>query len=173
MRKVFNIISFLFVVQTLSAQSMKDILNRTKTQVQQQATQKVNQKIDQSVDKAADKAMVKIFGKSGSVFTANNPGAPVITANQKRSSSTKGKINENGEIIIATNIKCTAGKKMIEEGLTDTPGISAALVDTDSGLLFLTLTGKLSSYEEVTDMIRKNGFTADGKKSISGTNPCK
>jgi hypothetical protein len=175
MKKIPATVLFMLMINMLHAQGMKDILNRAKSDVQNRVTQKADQKITQTVDNSIDKGIYKIFGKNaGSIFTANSPGAaPQPKPKAKKEVSSNGKTNENGEIIIATNIKCAAGKKAIEQTVMDTPGVSAALLDANSGLLYLTLSGTLSSYDDIITLIRKNGYTADGKKSIAGTNLCK
>ncbi|MEP6747792.1 MAG: hypothetical protein ABJB86_08700 [Bacteroidota bacterium] len=178
MKIILYAFMFTAMISSIHAQGIKNILNNAKSEAQRRVTEKANQKIDrattQGIDKVLDKTLYKLFPKpTAGVFTTGNGGTVQPKISTKKSVSTNGKTNENGEIMIATNIKCAAGKSAIEKTAMATPGVSTALVDTDTGMMYLVLTGKLTSYDDIILMIRKNGFTADGKKPTGGNNPCK
>lgn len=176
--KYLFIIACCFFLQQANAQFGKDLLNKAKESAKRKAEQKVDQKIDATVGAGVDKADSVLTGKKkkkdkkntkntadqSEIDTNNNP----VGSNEP----TGGKINENGELIIKTNIKCAAGKTQIENLLRDTDGVNSVSIDTDSGKLYLS-SADSNIYNIVTELIRKNGFEADGKKSTNPKgNPC-
>ena len=96
------------------------------------------------------------------------------TATASSNEVTNGKANANGEFIIKTNIKCVAGKTQLENLLREMDGVNSASIDAATGKLYLSANGNTAVYNTTVEIIRANGFEADGKKSTSGkNNSCK
>ncbi|MEJ7827876.1 MAG: hypothetical protein WKF91_06770 [Segetibacter sp.] len=83
--------------------------------------------------------------------------------------------------IIETNIKCEAGKIIVTKALKDMEGIFGVNIDVKTGLLKLYYSSDGSSFNDIVQTIRDNGFDVldDGKhtgikKSTKpAANPCK
>lgn len=173
---------FLFFSAGAEAQLLKDMLNKKKQEAKEKAANKIDQKTSEGID-AAVNAPEKIIKKkieakknkkeqSASQAGQNmddNSGSPASS-----NEFTNGKPNDKGEFIIKTNIKCSAGKKSIENLLRDTEGVNSVSIDVGTGKLYLSAGGDNTIYNSVIDTIRANGFEADGQKPKNAkTNPCK
>ncbi|GAB2831525.1 hypothetical protein GCM10027043_37200 [Ferruginibacter profundus] len=142
-------------------------------QKKEEAKQKVNTKIDQKTSEGIDKAVnapetavkKKAEKKKNKKNSATTQADTEVTKNEMAVST--------DEFIIATNITCAAGKLQIENLLRDTEGVNSASIDSDSGKLYLSAGGNKEVYEAAIALIRKNGFSADGKKPTVKVNACK
>ena len=163
---------FLFFSAGAEAQLLKDMLNKKKQEAKEKAANKIDQKTSEGID-AAVNAPEKIIKKkieakknkkeqSASQAGQNmddNSGSPASL-----NEFTNGKPNDKGEFIIKTNIKCSAGKKSIENLLRDTEGVNSVSIDAGTGKLFLSAGGNNTIYNSVIETIRANGFAAGGQK---------
>ena len=81
-------------------------------------------------------------------------------------------VTENGKTIIATNIKCDAGKKKVIALLKQQDGVFAVDVNIKTGKLSLKYSSDGTSYTSIIELINSCGFDADGQKSTI-KNSCK
>jgi len=159
--KTILLITALLFLQTTQAQRWKEKLNQVKETARQKAEQRADQKVETGIDQGIEKAdsvvsgKKKIFGKK-----SKNDGKVIV--------------NEKGEMVIETNIDCEAGKSLVEETLLGEDAIETVSIDIETGKVCLACSsppdGKL--YYKSVEMIRKNGFTANGQKPTSKKKPC-
>lgn len=172
--KYILIISLIFLAPAAQAQFGKKLADRAK----EAAERKANQKVDEAINKGADKIDSVVTGKkrdkTKKTKTENEP-------TESTSDNSPSPVEENGgtvettykEVIIKTNIRCETGKKKMETILRDTEGVSSVMIDNDNGNLYLSSENS-DVRNIVIELIRQNGFEADGKKpSKAISNPCK
>ena len=147
---------------------------RLKEKAKEAAERKANQKADEAINKGVEKIDSVITGKK------RDP----KSGKQKAETEQSGTENSNGspdpsaisvykEVIIKTNIRCETGKNKIEALLRNTDGVSSAMIDYDTGKLYLS-SETPDVPNKVIELIRQNGFEADGKKPTKSIpNPCK
>ena len=142
-------------------------------QKKEEAKQKVNTKIDQKTSEGIDKAVnaPETAVKKKAEKKKNKKGSAATQTNTEEAKNET--VVSTDELIIATNITCAAGKLQIENLLRDTDGVNSASIDSSSGKLYLSAGGNKEVYEAVIELIRKNGFSADGKKPTVKANACK
>ncbi len=173
--KYIFIISLIFVAPAAQAQFGKKLADRAK----QAAERKANQKVDEAINKGADKIDSVVTGKKRD--KTNKTSTEEESTESTSDNSPSDNNNEDGgtvettykEVIIKTNIRCETGKKKLEAILRDTDGVSSVMIDSDNGNLYLSSENPDLS-NTVIELIRQNGFEADGKKPTKPIpNPCK
>jgi copper chaperone CopZ len=163
---LFAILLFTGFTNTANAQ-FKDWLNKKKEEAKQKVNDKIDQKSSEGIDKAVD-APEKVIDKK--VKKGKKQTEPEET---QATDNVSNEVQPINEIIITTNIKCNEGKKIIEQLINDTPGVSSISIDVKTGKTYLTFSGEATNKEEIENLIRQNGYEANGKKKTNGTNACK
>ena len=171
--KYIIIISLIFLAPAAEAQFGKKLADRAK----EAAERKANQKADEALNKGVDKIDSVFTGKKRDKTTKTKTEKETTesTSDNSPSQSTEpgGTVETTySEIILKTNIRCETGKKKLETILRDTDGVSSVLIDTDNGNLYLSSENP-DLRNTVIELIRQNGFEADGKKPTKSIpNPC-
>jgi len=168
--------SLIFFAAETNAQFGK----RLKDKAKEAAERKANQKADEAINKGADKIDSVITGKKRESRTdkSNKETSPSETtaggSADSNSESADATANSSyKEVIIKTNIRCETGKKKLEDILRDTDGVSSVMIDIDTGKLYLSSENPAVPANTI-DIIRQQGFEADGKKPTKPiANPCK
>ena len=173
--KYILIISLIFLAPEAQAQLGKRLKDRAK----EAAERKADQKVDEAVNKSADKIDSVITGKKRDKKNKPQTETETLPTASDNSGSTDNGAGDNGtesiykEVTIKTNIRCETGKKKLETLLRDTDGVSSAMIDNDNGNLYLS-TENPELVNKVIELIRQNGFTANGKKPTKPiSDPCK
>lgn len=170
--KILLLIAILFSFQTADAQLVK----RLKEKAKEAAERKANQKADEAINKGAEKIDSVITGKKREKPGQSKTETENSQATADNSSNPEGSNNietSYKEVIVKTNIRCETGKKNIEAILRNTDGVSSAMIDNDNGNLYLSSENP-DVRNKVVELIRQNGFEADGKKPTKSLpNPCK
>lgn len=170
--KILLLIAILFSFQTADAQLGKRLKERAK----EAAERKANQKADEAINKGAEKIDSVITGKkrdkTGKTKTeTENP--PSTSDNSSNTESSNNIETSYKEVIVKTNIGCETGKTKLETILRNTDGVSSVMIDNDNGNLYLSSENP-EVRNKVIELIRQNGFEADGKKPTKSLpNPCK
>lgn len=167
---------FIFTLFFLSVSAHAQIGQKLKERIKQAVEQKANQRADETIGKGVETADSILLGKK-KIFNKKNK--------KKNKEGEQGTDNTGSftaintvesnykEVIIATNIRCQAGKEKIETLLRKTDGVSSVMIDTDNGKLYLSSSNADDS-AKIIELIRKNGFEADGKKPTKTiADPCK
>ncbi len=142
-------------------------IKQKKEEAKQKASTKIDQKTSEGIDKAVNAPETAIKKKQEK--KKNKKDAAAANADTE-----KNEIQVNtDEFVIATNITCANGKSAMENLLRDTDGVNSASIDISNGKVYLSAGGNKEVYEAVVGIIRKNGFTADGKKPTVKANACK
>ncbi|MGF2413290.1 hypothetical protein [Ferruginibacter sp.] len=161
-------ILFLTTANKADAQ-VKDWLKQKKEEAKQKANAKIDQKASEGIDKAVNAPETAVKKKA-----KKKKNKKATATEQENTEQAQSETPPNtGEFIIATNIVCAAGKSQMEALLRDTDGVNSASIDSGSGKIYLSAGGNKEVYEAVIEIIRKNGFTADGKKPTVKANTCK
>ena len=166
------ILVFLFFSAGAKAQLFKDMLNKKKQEAKEKAANMIDQKTSEGIDAAINapekiikkKIEAKKNKKEQSASQAGQNMDDNLSSPASSNEFTKGKPNDKGEFIIKTNIKCSAGKKSIENLLRDTEGVNSVSIDAGTGKLFLSAGGNNTIYNSIIETIRANGFAAGGQK---------
>jgi hypothetical protein len=160
-------ILFLTAANNTEAQ-VKDWLKQKKEEAKQKANAKIDQKASEGIDKAVNAPETAVKKK------AEKKKNKKTAAEQQNTEQVQSETPVNtDEFIITTNITCPVGKSQMEALLRETDGVNSASIDSGSGKLYLSAGGNKEVYEAVVELIRKNGFTADGKKPTVKANACK
>ncbi len=149
-----------------STAQLKDWVTRKKEEAKQKVNNKIEQKSSEGIDKVVD-APEKAVKKKAKKNKKQNENDEAQATNDAPTT-----IQPIGEIIISTNIKCDEGKRFIEQIINDTPGVSSSTIDIKTGKLYINLTGDATNKEAIETLIRQNGYEANDKKKIKGTNAC-
>ena len=166
----FLLTGILFFSVTNNAEAqVKEWLKAKKEETKQKANAKIDQKASEGIDKAVNAPETAVKKKAEK--KKNKKTAAVEQQNTEQVQS-ETPVNTD-EFIITTNITCPVGKSQMEALLRDTDGVNSASIDSGSGKLYLSAGGNKEVYEAVVELIRKNGFTADGKKPTVKANACK
>ncbi|MEO7046343.1 MAG: hypothetical protein ABI091_13620 [Ferruginibacter sp.] len=164
----------LFVfTNNVQAQFWKEKAAQIKASAKQKASQKLDNKIDNALDKGVETTDSVVTGKK-KILTKkkNKKGAEKMEEDNGAATTSEVEEKPDNEIVIKTNIKCGTGKMLVLAALQDTDGVASVSIDTDSGKVYITTSAK-EAYDAASDVIRSNGFTADGKKPTnSKNNPC-
>lgn len=159
--KTILLIATLLLLQTTHAQRWKEKLTQVKESARQKAEQRADQKIETGIDQGIDKADSVVSGKK-----------KIFEKKQKNNGNVI--VNEKGEMVIETNIACEEGKALIEEILLAEDAIETVSIDIETGKVCVAGSsppdGKL--YYKSVELIRKNGFIANGQKPTSKKKPC-
>ena len=172
--KYILIISLIFLAPAAQAQFGKKIADRAK----EAAERKANQKVDEAINKGADKIDSVVTGKKRDKNKGKSETETTTTASENNNTSDNNAGDASAEsiykeVIIKTNIRCEGGKKKIETILRDTDGVSSVMIDNDTGKLYLSSENP-DVPDKVIELIRQNGFEADGKKPTKTIpDPCK
>ena len=153
--------------------------NRLKEKAKEAAERKANQKVDEALNKGVNKIDSIITGKkrepnSGKSETEKETTESTSDNTSSNNDEAVGAIeNTFKEVIVKTNIRCETGKKKLETILRNADGVISAMIDTDNGNLYLSSENP-DILNKVIELIRQNGFEADGKKPTNPIpNPCK
>jgi copper chaperone CopZ len=169
--KVLILFVILLSCNMANAQLGKKLKDKAKEVVERKANQKADEAINKGVEKI-DSVITgkKRDGKSGKQKTGTGQS---VTSGNSNGSPDESAISIDKEVTIKTNIRCEAGKDKIETILRNTDGVSSAIIDYDTGKLYLSSeTSDIPN--KVIELIRQNGFEADGKKPTKSLpNPCK
>lgn len=168
--KTILILFFIAFCTSANAQFGKKILNKAK----ETAERKAEQKTDEAVNKGVDKVEEAFTGKKKTKdketgATSENTVSPGSSSNNAGTGVPKN----DGEFIIKTTITCAAGKTQMEILLRDMDGVNSASIDSGTGKLFLAAGGNNEVYNTAIELIRSNGYTADGKKPTKQVPICK
>ena len=170
--KLLFLIAILFSFQTANAQFGK----RLKDKAKEMAERKANQKADEAINKGAEKIDSVITGKKRdktSNTKTETENTPTTSGNSANTESSNNIETSYKEIVLKTNIRCENGKKNLETILRNTDGVSSVMIDNDNGNLYLSSENP-DVRNKVIELIRQNGFEADGKKPTKTLpNPCK
>ena len=170
LKAVSLLLIFVIVSNTTNAQ-LKDWFNKKKLEAKEKVNSKLDQKSSEGIDKVIDAPETAIKKKK------SKKGATTVEENsQATTTDNVTESNENlplpKETIITTNILCDKGKKNIEALLRDTDGINSVSIDASNGKVYLSVS-KPELASAVEDIIRQNGFEANGKKPTQKvTKPC-
>jgi len=169
--KYILLLSLLLSGQLLQAQFGKKVLNKAK----ETAERKTEQKTDDAINKGVDKVEEAVTGKKKTKETGatGNEGANSGSTGSSSNDVTAGAANADGEFIIKTNITCATGKTKMETLLRDADGVNSVSIDSGTGKLYLAAAGNNEIYNNAIELIRANGFTADGKKPTKQIPTCK
>lgn len=164
--KYVLLIAIIFFTSASNAQFGK----RIKERVKESAERKANQKADEAINKGADKIDSVITGKKREPKSNKSQTEKENTEATSDNSSSNNNETDNStvensfkEVIVKTNIRCETGKKKIETILRNVDGVISAMIDNDNGNLYLSQENP-DVRNKVIELIRQNGFEADGKK---------
>lgn len=174
MKYLFLIVIVLFTASA-NGQFGKKILDKAK----EKASQKANQKTNETIDKGVEKVDSVLTGKKRDKTNNTKKGTETTEPTSDNSGSSNNNTGNGAietsykEVIVKTNIRCEAGKKNLETILRNTDGVSSVMIDNDNGNLYLSSENP-DVRNKVIELIRQNGFEADGKKPTKSLpNPCK
>jgi hypothetical protein len=173
--KYILIISLLFFSAETNAQFGKRLKDRAK----ETAERKANQKADEAFNKGVDKIDSVITGKKRDKTNNSKTETETVGSTSDNSNTSNNKPGNGAvettykEVTIKTNIRCETGKKKIETLLQETDDVSNATIDTETGIVYVSFESQ-NVAAKVVELIRKNGFEADGKKPLTAVaNPCR
>lgn len=179
MKKIFFLLIVLIGVNVsfAHAQSIKEILAKAKQAAKDKTERKIEQKRDEGIDKilnAPEKAVGKKKNKKNRTAAGTDVEDAATSTSESSSESTSvpalGKpVNET---VIITNIRCAAGKELLEELIREKAGVSNVSIDSKTGKVYVSLTGEYATKDEIEALIRNNGYESNGKKKIKGDNAC-
>ena len=166
----------LFVILLSFNPANAQLGKKLKEKAREAAERKANQKADEAINKGVEKIDSVITGKKrdktgkSKTETENSPSNSGNSSNTESSSKIETSYNE---VTLKTNIRCETGKKNMETILRNTDGVSSVMIDSDNGNLYLSSENP-EVRNKVIELIRQNGFEADGKKPTKPLpNPCK
>ncbi|MEO5948599.1 MAG: hypothetical protein ABIP79_17420 [Chitinophagaceae bacterium] len=151
---------------------------RLKEKAKEATERKANQKVDEAINKGVDKIDSVISGKKRE--TKSDKTAPETETTESKNENSSSGNEGNGtiennykEVVVKTNIRCETGKKKLESILRNADGVISAMIDSDNGNLYLSSENP-DVRNKVIDLIRQNGFEADGMKPTKSIpDPCK
>ena len=170
----------LLIIISFASASNAQFGRRVMNKAKEAAERKANQKTDEVINKGVDKVDSVITGKkrdpkSDKAATEKETIETISNNSSSNNSEATGVAIESNfkEVIVKTNIRCETGKKKLETILRNADGVISAMIDYDNGNLYLSQEN-VDVRNKVIELIRQNGFEADGKKPTNPIpNPCK
>ena len=148
-------------------------MNKAKEKVEQKAEQKTEEALNKGVEKVEEAVTGKKNTKEKDTTGSQTPNTDNTGSGGSDSKTVvAGVANDDGEFIIKTTITCATGKTKMEALLREEDEVNSASIDSGTGKLYLSAGGKQEVYTNVIELIRANGFTADGKKPTKGGQGC-
>lgn len=181
MKTQFALIIFSLCMGTAKGQFWKDKLNQVTESVKRKAENKLDEKINHTVDSGIDK-VDDALSKNKTPRTDKKQ--KTNSRNEESSvSNNENRMKENysdtqtlsTETTISTNIKCIKGAELVEELIRGKNGVLSVSVDSSKGNIFLSYDNSENKnlLPEILNLVRDQGFSANGKPATSKTNLCK